>query len=88
MACEDLVADQAVNGGTDSTASDSSTAFDRMNIYGEITATYADSVIYGWETTENILLQLLVCDGDDTRANRGSLLSSTFTDIGIADGIH
>ncbi len=88
LACRDHVADQAVNGGTDSTGSDDSTPFDRMNTYGEVTGDPAESIVYDNSVTADILLHLIVGDGDSNRTDRGNVLSDVFTIVGLATGTH
>jgi len=59
-----------------------------MNTYGEVTGDPAESIVYDNSVTADILLHLIVGDGDSERTDRGNLLSEVFTKVGLATGTH
>ena len=56
--------------------------------YGNFTGSLSRIMDFGGEDPEQVLINFIVCDGDPSRANRDSLLSSEFTKIGVAIGEH
>ena len=56
--------------------------------YGSYQGEFAQSMEYGSITPEQIVISLLVSDGDSTRAYRDILLKSSLKKIGIATGKH
>lgn len=56
--------------------------------HGYFNGNFSRAIDYGGETPEQVLINLIVCDGDSSRGQRGSLLSTDFKRIGIANGYH
>lgn len=56
--------------------------------YGEFGGTIRRLVQFGSPTAEQIIIQLLVSDGDKTRGHREALLSKDLKKVGVAFGEH
>lgn len=56
--------------------------------YGKYRGEFSRSVDFGGETPEQVLVNLIVGDGDSSRAQRQSLLCTDFKKVGVANGIH
>jgi hypothetical protein len=86
-ACEIYVNDQGPLGGTSETDSEGRSAFDRVDING-LSTTVEQNNAYSKITAMDIVVQLLVGDGDDTRANRVALFNSNYSHVGVYTGSH
>ena len=56
--------------------------------YGQFTGDLNRAMDFGGEDPENVLINLIVCDGDPNRGNRESLLSTQLKKIGVANAKH
>lgn len=56
--------------------------------YGNFTGSLSRIMDFGSENPEQVLINFIVCDGDPSRDNRESLLSTEFTKIGVATAQH
>ena len=56
--------------------------------YGEIEGQFAQAVDFGSSSAELVVINLLVDDGDKSRANRLNLVSDNFRFIGVSSGAH
>ena len=56
--------------------------------YGAFNGNFSRAIDFGGETPEQVLINLLVCDGDPSRGQRDSLLSTDLKVVGIANGRH
>lgn len=56
--------------------------------YGEFEGSLNRAMDFGGEDPEQVLINLIVCDGDDQRGNRESLLSTDLKKVGVATGTH
>ena len=56
--------------------------------YGSFGGNLNRSMDFGGEDPEQVLINLLVCDGDPNRENRQALLSSDLKQIGVAHSTH
>ena len=59
-----------------------------LDKYGSFQGEFAQSMEYGSTTPEQIVISLLVSDGDSTRGYRDTLFKSSLKKIGIATGKH
>lgn len=56
--------------------------------YGAFEGDLNRQMEFGGEDPEQVLINLIVCDGDPNRGNRESLLSTSLKKIGVASGKH
>jgi hypothetical protein len=56
--------------------------------YGEFSGSLNRAMDFGGEDPEQVLINLIVCDGDSERGNRESLLSTELKRIGVATAKH
>ena len=61
---------------------------DIISKYGTFNGNFSRSIDFGGETPEQVLINLLVCDGDPNRGQRDSLLSTDLKVVGVANGKH
>ena len=59
-----------------------------INKYGSFSGSLNRAIDFGGEDPEQVLINLIVCDGDPERGNRDSLLSADLKKIGIKNSIH
>ena len=56
--------------------------------YGTFNGNFSRAIDFGGETPEQVLINLLVSDGDPSRGQRDSLLSTDLKIVGVANGTH
>lgn len=56
--------------------------------FGTFSGNFSRAVDFGGETPEQVLVNLLVSDGDPSRGQRESLLSTDLKRVGVATGTH
>ena len=56
--------------------------------YGNFYGNFARAIDYGGENAEQVMVNLLVSDGDPSRSQRESLLSNDLRKVGVANGKH
>ena len=61
---------------------------DIINKYGSFGGSFSRAMDFGGETPEQAVINLIVSDGDKTRGQRESLLSTEIKRIGVANGEH
>ena len=59
-----------------------------INKYGSYVGEFTNAMDFGSETPELVVINLVVSDGDPSRANRDLLLNPELKRIGIANGAH
>lgn len=59
-----------------------------INKYGSFSGSFSRAMDFGGETPEMAIINLVVSDGDPSRSQRESLLSSEIKKIGVANGEH
>ena len=59
-----------------------------INKYGSFGGSFSRAMDFGGETPEQALVNLIVSDGDTSRGQRESLLSTEIKRIGVANGEH
>ena len=59
-----------------------------INKYGSFSGSFSRAMDFGGETPEQAVINLIVSDGDKTRGQRESLLSTDIQRIGVANGEH
>ena len=55
---------------------------------GSFSGSFSRAIDFGGETPEQVLVNLIVCDGDSNRSQRGSLFSTELKKVGVANGKH
>ena len=61
---------------------------DIINKQGSFSGSFSRAMDFGGETPEQAVINLIVSDGDKTRGQRESLLSTEIKRIGVANGAH
>ena len=56
--------------------------------YGEFSGNFSRAVEFGGTTSEQVIVNLLVCDGDPSRGQRYAILNPNLFMYGLASGIH
>ena len=59
-----------------------------INQYGSFSGSFSRAMDFGGESPEQAVINLIVSDGDKSRGQRESLLSTEIKRIGVANGIH
>jgi hypothetical protein len=59
-----------------------------INKYGTFSGSFSRAMDFGGETPEQAVINLIVSDGDKTRGQRESLLSTEIKRVGVANGHH
>jgi len=59
-----------------------------INKYGSFSGSFSRAMDFGGETPEQAVINLIVSDGDKSRGQRESLLSTEIKRIGVANGDH
>ena len=59
-----------------------------INKYGSFSGSFSRAMDFGGETPEQAVINLIVSDGDKSRGQRESLLSTEIKRIGVANGEH
>ena len=61
---------------------------DIINKYGSFSGSFSRAMDFGGETAEMAIINLVVSDGDPSRGQRESLLSTEIKKVGVANGVH
>ena len=56
--------------------------------YGDFTGNFRRLIQFGSESPEQIIINLVVCDGDKSRGHRDALLADNLKRVGVAHGTH
>jgi uncharacterized protein YkwD len=88
LAARDHAKDQGPKGATGHDGSNGSSPFARMNHYGKWLGSAGENISYGKNTGEEIVFQLLIDDGVQSRGHRKNIFSSAFNFAGIGFGSH
>ncbi|MGA1410225.1 MAG: CAP domain-containing protein [Prochlorotrichaceae cyanobacterium] len=88
QAAADQAADQAQTGKIGHIGSDNSTPSQRLNRYGAWKTMAAENISYGAATGAEVVRQLIIDDGFQTRGHRIMLLNPVFEKTGVACGPH
>ena len=87
-ACIDHVKDIGPKGLTKHIGSDNKNISDRIEKYCEWDGAVAESIDFGFKNPENIIINLIVCDGVKERFQRKNLFHPDLHFIGIGVGPH
>jgi len=88
LAAKDRVKDRGLKGGFGHVGSDGSLPWDRISRYGFWKNLAAESISYGQQTAEKVMMQLIVDDGVRDRAHRFNLFKPELQVTGVACGPH
>lgn len=83
----DHCADQA-NGGFSHSGRDGSNPALRMNRYGNWGAGWGENIAYGKKSARDVVLALIIDDGQPARKHRKNIFNATFNFAGAAFGPH
>jgi uncharacterized protein YkwD len=88
QACRDHINDIGPKGLTMHEGSDGSDIGERIEKYCEWDGATAENLDFGFKKAENILLNMIICDGVKERFQRMNLFNPEFKFVGIAAGYH
>lgn len=88
LAAKDHVKDQSRTGKTGHYGMDRSNARTRIERYGEWKVRIAENIAYGGITARQIVIYLLIDDGEYKRGHRKNFLMPEFEMVGVAVGSH
>lgn len=87
-ACQDHANDIGPKGSVSHSGSDGSSFSKRMERYGDWMGTVGESIDFGGDTGEEVMISLLVDDGCPDRGHRKNALNPKFKVVGIACAPH
>ncbi len=88
LAAKDHAEDQGVTDEIGHTGRDGSSAFERMNRYGQWLTTAGENIDYGNNDARRIVVSLLIDDGVSSRGHRTNIFNPQFKAAGVACGPH
>jgi len=87
-ACKDHVEDNGPKGRISHIGSDNSAPEDRLSRYGIWEYKFGEMIGYRFSSANDILMQLIIGDGDSLRRDRSHIFSTDFKKISMATGSH
>ncbi len=84
----DHVRDQESSGATQHKGGDGSRASERVNRYGAWEKSIGETIVYGSDKAQNIVMCLIIDDGVSGRGHRKTIFNPDFRMIGVACGHH
>jgi len=88
QAAKDHVADTGPKGITGHDGTDGSSLSSRISRYGTWNIGASENISYGYNTAREIVLQLLIDDGIESRGHRRNIMDKNSKYVGIAAGTH
>jgi len=88
QAAKDHVADTGPKGVVGHNGTDGSSMSGRINRYGTWGTGASENISYGYNTAREIVLQLLIDDGVESRGHRRNIMDKNSRYIGVATGPH
>jgi len=88
QAAKDHVADTGPKGITGHNGSNGSSMTDRINRHGKWGSGASENISYGHNAAREIVLQLLIDDGVETRGHRKNIMNGASKCVGVAVGTH
>jgi uncharacterized protein YkwD len=87
-AAADHVKDQSKTGKTGHIGSDSSNSKERIERYGNWKVRIAENIAYGGKSARQVIIYLLIDDGQYDRGHRKNFLQPDFKMVGVSYGKH
>jgi uncharacterized protein YkwD len=88
QAAKDHVADTGPKGIVDHDGTDGSTMSSRISRYGTWGIGASENISCGYNTAREIVLQLLIDDGVESRGHRRNIMNKNSRYVGVAAGLH
>jgi uncharacterized protein YkwD len=88
QAAKDHVANTGPKGIVGHDGADGSSMSSRINRYGTWGAGASENISYGYNTAREIVLQLLIDDGVESRGHRRNIMNKSSRYVGVAVGAH
>ena len=88
LSCKDLVKDIGPKGLISHEGTEIKTIYNRLEKYCEWDGAIAENLDFGFKIPENIIMNLIIDDGDENRYQRQNLFFPEFKYVGIGVGPH
>ena len=88
LSCKDLVKDIGPKGLISHEGTEIKTIYNRLEKYCEWDGAIAENLDFGFKIPENIIMNLIIDDGDENRYQRQNLFFPDFKYVGIGVGPH
>ena len=88
LSCRDLINDIGPKGLVSHEGAETKNIYNRLEKYCEWDGCIAENLDFGFKTPENIIMNMVVDDGDENRYQRKNLFYPDFKYVGIGAGPH
>ena len=88
LSCKDIIDDIGLKGLTTHEGTEIKNLYNRLEQYCEWDGAIAENMDFGFRLPENIIMNMIIDDGDENRYQRQNLFYPHFKYVGIAAGPH
>ena len=88
LSCRELINDIGKNGIVSHEGSETKNIYNRLEKYCDWDGVIAENIDFGFKLPENIIMNLIIDDGDENRYQRFNLFYPDFKYVGIGVGPH